>query len=117
MNLVRSKYSSILMMVLELKLKFMSKLMTNHRLFSVYSISDGNKTRNSKEAIDEVDNISKQKLGKRTSKFQAAVHKAREKLKRDSSSSSEDSDDISYTSDEEIEDRLPPKSGENSIRG
>ena len=95
----------------------MSKLIRNQYSFSVNLISEGNKTKSSKEAIDEVDNSSKQKLGKRTSKFQAAVHKAREKLKRDSSSSSEDSDDISYTSDEEIEDRIPSKSGENSIRG
>ena len=95
----------------------MSKLISNHHLFFGHLIRNGNKTKSSKEAIDEVDNNSKQKLGKRTSKFQAAVHKAREKLKRDSSSSSDDSDDISYTSDEEIEDGIPPKSGENSIRG
>jgi len=45
-------------------------------------------SRSSKEAIDEVDKGTKAKLGKRASRFQAAVHKAREKLKRDSSRSS-----------------------------
>ena len=78
-----------------------------------YLTSDEDKTRSRKssEAVDEVDNGTKPKLGKRTSRFQAAVHKAREKLKRESSrsgSSSEDSEDIS-TSEEEIDDQVPSR--------
>ena len=53
--------------------------------------------------IDEVDKGTKG--GKRTSRLRSAVHKAREKLKRDSSRSScssDDSEDI-FTSDEETD--------------
>ena len=53
--------------------------------------------------IDEVDKGTK--VGKRTSRLRSAVHKAREKLKRDSSRSScssDDSEDI-FTSDEETD--------------
>ena len=66
-----------------------------------------------KEGVDEVDGT-KSKLGSRASRFQAAVHRAREKLKRESSrsgSSSEDSEDIS-TSEEEIDDQTPSRLGD-----
>ena len=68
-----------------------------------------------KEAVDEVDGT-KSKVGNRASRFQAAVHRAREKLKRESSrsgSSSEDSEDIS-TSEEEIDDQTPSRLGNNN---
>ena len=95
-------------------------------LFQSYHIRDQAKAeyQSSKEAFDEVDKGTKQKLGKRASRFQTVVHRAREKLKRDSSrssSSSEDSEDIS-TSEEDIDDQksnehIPSRSGENSNRG
>ena len=70
-----------------------------------------------KEGVDEVDGT-KSKLGSRASRFQAAVHRAREKLKRESSrsgSSSEDSEDIS-TSEEEIDDQTPTRLGDINNR-
>ena len=71
-----------------------------------------------KKGVDEVDGT-KSKLGNRASRFQAAVHRAREKLKRESSrsgSSSEDSEDIS-TSEEEIDDETRSRLGDISNRG
>ena len=71
-----------------------------------------------KKGVDEVDGT-KSKLGNRASRFQAAVHRAREKLKRESSrsgSSSEDSEDIS-TSEEEIDDQTPSRLGDINNRG
>ena len=70
-----------------------------------------------KEAVDEVDGT-KSKVGNRASRFQAVVHRAREKLKRESSrsgSSSEDSEDIS-TSEEEIDDQTPTRLGDINNR-